>query len=368
MKEYIVLTLNPGSTSMKIGLYRNEEKLFVTNLDLPSDVLAGFTSPREQFAYRKKLVVDEVISHGYRMEDISVFLARCGGMVPCGSGVYAVNELLEEMNSLDKSTTSPQATGCHFVKEFSAEYGGAGYVINDSAVDEFIDVARVTGLKGIWRESYSHSLNQKAAGELAAKAHGLNYSEMNMVVAHLGGGISIGAHQQGKIIDTSNLFGEGPMTPTRAGAIPLGSILIMLMQGKISAKEMLGLSVRHGGGLLNHLGTADGREVEAKIQSGDAYAELIYDGMIYQIGQTIARMAATLEGKIDCIVMTGGLSNSKRIQEGVKKYCGWIAPIDIFAGEYETEAMVNAALRVMRGEECAKEYTGIPTFDPKRFQ
>jgi len=368
MKDYIVLTLNPGSTSMKIGLYKNEEKLFVSNLDLPTDVIAKFTGARDQFYYRKKLVVGEVITHGYRMEDISVFLARCGGMVPCASGVYAVNDLLLEANGLDKTGTTPQATGCHFVKEFFAEYGGAGYVINDAAVDEFVDVARVTGLKGVWRESYSHCLNQKAAGELAAKACGSAYDRMNMIVAHLGGGISIGAHRQGRIIDTSNLFGEGPMSPTRTGAIPLGSILMLLAEGKTSVKELFGLVLRHGGGLLHHLGTADGREVEAWIQNGDAYAELIYDGMIYQIGQTIAKMAASLEGKVDCIVMTGGLSHSKRIQEGVKKYCGWIAPIDVFAGEYETESMVNAALRVMRGEENVKEYTAIPTFDPKRFQ
>jgi len=368
MSDYTIFTLNPGSTSMKIGFFRNEEKLFVTNLDIPADVIQTFSSAYDQYLYRKEMVVNEVRDHGHRMEDVSVFIARAGGMVPCESGIYAVNDLLFQLNDLNSDTTTPQATGCHFVKDFSAEYGGQGYVINDSAVDEFIDVARVTGIKGTWRQSYCHGLSQKAAGELAAKSRGFKYNQMNMVVAHLGGGISIGAHRQGKIIDTSNLLGEGPMTPTRSGAVTLSTVLGMILEGKTSARDLMRISIAYGGGLINHLNTADAREVEARIANGDQYAKLIYEGMIYQIGQTIARMAATLEGKTDCIVMTGGLSNSHYIQEGVKKYCGWIAPIDVFAGDYETESMVNAVLKVMRGEEAVKEYTGIPTFDSSRYQ
>lgn len=367
MKKYTVLTLNPGSTSMKISLYRNEEKLFTTNLDIPADTIKTFSSLYDQYLYRKELVLKEMADHGYRMEDVDVYLARSGGMEPGESGVYAVNDKLMELNDLHQSDRAPQQMGCQFVKDFSETYGGTGYVINDSSVDEFVDVARVTGLKGEWRQTYAHSLNQKAAGDLAAKAAGKRYSDMNMVVAHLGGGVSIGAHRQGKLIDTSNLFGEGPMSPTRTGALPLGTLLLLIVQGKASAKELMGKVLVNGGGLLDHLGTADGREVEKRIEAGDQYAKLIYDGMIYQIGQTIARMAASLEGKVDAIVLTGGMSNSSYIQAGVKKYCEWIAPVEVFAGEYETEAMVNAALCVMSGEDTAKEYTGIPAFDSSRY-
>lgn len=368
MKQYTVLTINPGSTSMKIGLYRDMEELFSKNLEIPNERLAEFPTLYDQYLYRKQMVVDEFAAHGYSLKEVDVYLARAGGMVACESGVYAVNDKLMEMNNLKMEQASAQQMGCQFVTDFTAEYGGKGYVINDSSVDEFIDVARVTGLKGVWRSTVAHSLNQKIVGELATKKLNGNYGDMNLIIAHLGGGISIGAHRKGKMIDTTNLFGEGPLTPTRTGGVPIGDLLLPVIYGKIPADKLLGKCIRHGGGLLDHLGTADGREVEARIANGDEYAKLIYDGMIYQISQSIGKMAVTLEGKTDYIIMTGGMSNSKYIQQGVKEYCQWIAPVEVLAGEYETEAMVTAALRVMRGEDSVKEYTGIPTFDPSRFQ
>ncbi len=368
MKQYTILTINPGSTSMKIGLYRDMEELFSKNLDIPDEKLKTFHTIYDQYLYRKQLIVDEFVAHGFSLKDVDVYLARAGRMVACESGVYAVNDKLMAINDLKQDSTSAQQMGCQFVTDFTNEYGGQGYIINDSAVDEFIDVARVTGLKGVWRSTVAHSLNHKIVGELSAKKLGRNYEDLNLIIAHLGGGISIAAHRKGKMIDTTNLTGEGPLTPTRTGALSVGDLLVPVMSGKISADKLLGKCIRYGGGLLDHLGTADGREVEARIEKGDEYAKLIYDGMIYQISQSIGRMAVTLEGKTDYIIMTGGMSNSKYIQREVKRYCQWIAPVEVFAGEYETEAMVNAALRVMRSEDRVKEYTGIPTFDPSRFQ
>lgn len=369
MTEYTVLTLNPGSTSMKIGLFRNEANLFTSNLEIPADVIKTFATLYDQYLYRKKLVIAEVEKHGFQMNEISVFLARVGGMVPCDGGVYEVNDKLMDFNNIkEKNNLSPQQMGCQFVRDFSKEFCGEGYVINDSAVDEFLDVAHVTGLKGVWRGTYSHTLNQKAVGALAATAFGGKYETSRLIIAHLGGGVSVGAHCNGRMIDSTNLVGEGPMSPTRTGALAVGDVLTQLMEQKSDIKGLFKKSLVNGGGLIGHLGTADGREVEKRIADGDQYAKLIYNGMIYQIGQSIASKAASLEGHVDGIVLTGGMANSHYIQEGIGKYCKWIAPIYVYAGEYETEAMVNAALKVMRGEEAVKKYTGEPAFDSSRYQ
>ncbi len=364
-----ILTINPGSTSMKIALFQDKEELFLENLEIPTETLKQFTSMADQYVYRKEMVIDQMKEHGYDMADVDMFLAR-GAMEASPAGIFAVNVKLMKMNDLALPTTVPQSMGCIFVHDFEAEYGGKGYVINEGAIDEFEDVARVTGVKDLWRMPHAHSLNQKAAGEKAAEEDGKAYEDLNMVVAHLGGGITIGAHRKGRMIDTSNLMGDGPMTPNRSGALPVGTILIDIMYGKRDAKSLMKMVMTSsgGGGLTGHLGTADGRQIEKTIADGNKYAKLIYDGMIYQISQTIARMAAALEGRVDYIVLTGGLANSSYIQDGVKKYAGWIAPVKVFAGEYETEAMVNAALRVANGEDTVKEYTGLPVFDPEKYK
>lgn len=318
MSEYTVLTINPGSTSMKIGLFRDEEKIFVSNMDIATDIIKTFATLYDQYLYRKKLVIEEVEKNGLKMSEISVFLARVGGMVPCESGVYAVNDKLMEFNNIkEKSNLSPQQMGCQFVRDFSKEFGGEGYVINDSAVDEFLDVAHVTGLKGVWRGTYTHALNQKAAGAMAATAFGGKYDLARLIIAHLGGGVSIGAHCNGRMIDSTNLLGEGPMSPTRTGALAVGDVLSQLMEQKSDIKSLFKQSLVNGGGLVGHLGTSDGREVEKRIVDGDRYAKFVYDGMIYQIGKSIASMAACLEGSVDGIVLTGGMANSNYIQDGV---------------------------------------------------
>lgn len=241
-------------------------------------------------------------------------------------------------------------------------------VINDAAIDEFQDVARVTGIKGIWRSTSAHSLNQKAAADMAAESVGKTAGELNLVVAHLGGGISIGAHSHGKMIDTTNLMGDGPMSANRSGAMTIGDLCTWMLKKQMGPMDAMKKCLGNGTGLLDHLGTTDGREVERMIADGNEYAKLIYDGMIYQIAQSIARMAAAMKGQVDYIVMTGGLSNSTYIQAAVKDYCGWIAPILIFAGEYEAEAMVNAAVKVLDGTEPLKTFDNIPVFNAKKFK
>ncbi len=370
MADIKILTINPGSTSMKVSMFQNKTEIFTENMEIPAATIKEFKSLQDQYVYRREMILDKVKEKGFSMKDVDVYVARAGGMEPCAGGIYSVNKTLLKLNDLNLPTSVPQSMGCIFVHDFEVEYGGKGYVINEGAVDEFEDVARVTGLKGLWRTPHAHSLNQKAAGAEAAKAEGKTYEDLNMVVAHLGGGITIGAHRKGRMIDTSNLMGEGPLTPNRTGALPVGRIAIDIMMQQRNVKDVMKavMTSSGGGGLVGYLGTADGREVEKRIQAGDTYAKLVYDGMIYQISQTIASMAAALEGKADCIVLTGGMANSKYVQEGVKKYCGWIAPVKVFAGEFETEAMIDAVLKAVRGETPVQEYTGIPVFDPAKYE
>lgn len=362
-----ILIINPGSTSTKSALYIGKEQQYSSNTVLSPEILEQYPKPGMQLKSRMELVEQDVLAHGFKMEDIDAFMGRSGGL-SCGAeaGAYEVNDAILNTHPLETMMAGSEL-GSHMVKGFAEKYGGQAMVINDASIDEFQDVARVTGIKGVWRSTSAHSLNQKAAADLAAESVGRQVSELNMVVAHLGGGISIGAHSYGRMIDTTNLMGDGPMSVNRSGGMCVGDICTWMLKNQVSPMDAMKKCLGNGTGLLDHLGTTDGREVEKRIADGDTYAQLIYDGMIYQICQSIARMAGALKGRVDYIVMTGGLSNSKYIQNKVKEYCGWIAPILIFAGEYEAEAMVNAALKILDGTEPLKVFHNIPVFDSGKF-
>lgn len=362
-----ILIINPGATSTKSALYIGKEKQYASNVEFPKDLWENYPKPGMQVDARMALVEQDVLAHGFKMEEIDVFMGRSGGF-SCGAaaGAYEVNEAVMAVHPLETMMAGSEL-GCHMVKGFADKYGGKAMVINDASIDEFQDVTRVTGVKGVWRSTAAHSLNQKAAAELAAESVGKQATDLNMVVAHLGGGISIGAHCHGRMIDTTNLLGDGPMSANRSGALSVADVCGPILKGKMSAGELMKKCLGNGTGLLGHLGTTDGREVEQMIADGNEYAKLIYDGMIYQIAQSIARMAIAMKGQVDYIVMTGGLANSRYIQTAVQEYCGWIAPTLVFAGEYEAEAMVSTALKVLDGTELLRIFDNIPVFDTKRF-
>lgn len=362
-----ILIINPGSTSTKSALYIGKEKQYSSNVELSQELLEKYPKPGMQVEARMKLVEQDVLAHGFKMEEIDAFMGRSGGF-SCGAeaGAYEINDAVLKCHPRETMMAGSEL-GCHMAKGFADKYGKKAMVINDAAIDEFQDVARVTGIKGIWRSTSAHSLNQKAAADLAAESVGKQAADLNMVVAHLGGGISIGAHSHGRMIDTTNLMGDGPMSANRSGAMSIGDLCTWMLKKQMTPMDVMKKCLGNGTGLLDHLGTTDGREVEKMIAEGNEYAKLIYDGMIYQIAQSIARMAAAMRGQVDYIVMTGGLSNSKYIQAAVQEYCGWIAPILIFAGEYEAEAMVNAAIKVLDGSEPLKVFDNIPVFDTKKF-
>jgi butyrate kinase len=254
----------------------------------------------------------------------------------------------------------PANLGPQLAYEFAKQYGAKAFVVNPPDVDEFDDVARVCGLASFVRGSSIHALNQKEVALRYAKSVNKRYEELNLIVCHIGGGISVTAHRRGRMVDSNDIArGEGPMTPTRSGALPAAPLISLCFSGKFTEKEMQDKVIKNGG-LIDHLGTSDCRKVVDRAKAGDSYAALVFNAMIYQIAKEIGARAIALKGQVDAIVLTGGISYSEEVVEGIRDYAGWLAPIATYPGEHEMEALAYGALRVLREEEIPREYTGIP--------
>lgn len=361
-----ILAVNPGSTSTKIALFEDYEQLFSTNLNLEGiDYQSSDGMGNLKKLYQR--VVEEVTEHGYDMHDIDAYAARSGPMGSSPCGVFELNDLLlEKCRAIENGHVHASYYTPPLVKRLSEEFGRKAYVLNAQNADELDTLARFTGLVGVWRKSALHVLNHKEVGVRVAEAVGKNYNDANLIVAHMGGGISVVAHQKGRMIDYSGSGGEGPIAPTRSGTIPCMALLELAFSGKYTKQELL-TKTNVTGGLMDHLGTADAREIERRIQTGDEYAKMTYDAMIYQIAKNIGAMGVTLAGKVDAIALTGGLSNSKYLVESIRTRTGWIAPIYVFPGEYEMECLSSSVLQVLKGQERAKVYTGHPVFDPEKL-
>lgn len=363
MKPYKVFAINPGSTSTKIAMFEGDKEVFSKNVSHDAEKLKEFKEISDQFDYRKETILKELAEAGQTLEGVDAFSARGGGLVNIEGGVYQVGEKLLEHARVGYTVKHPASLGAQLADAFAKEYGGVAFVVNPPDVDEFTDVARVTGLKGIYRESRIHALNQKEIGIRYAAKLGKKYEDLNLIICHIGGGISVTAHNHGKMVDSNDIAnGDGPMAPTRCGQLPVKDVVTMCFSGKYTEKEMRE-KITKTGGLVDHLGTSDAREVTEMIKNGNQYAKLIYDAMIYEIGKTAGSMAAVLCGKVDGIIFTGGISHDKYVVEKLTKMLGFIAPITVMAGEFEMEALAAGAIRVLSGKEEAKIYTGIPVWN-----
>lgn len=363
MKEYKVFAINPGSTSTKIAMFEGGKETFSENVTHDAEKLKTFKEISDQFEYRRETILEKLEAAGQTLEGVDAFSARGGGLVNVEGGVYKVEEKLLEHAREGYTVKHPATLGAQLADAFSKEYGGAAFVVNPPDVDEFCDEARVTGLKGIYRESRIHALNQKEIGIRYGEKIGRPYEELNLIICHIGGGISVTAHRQGRMVDSNDIAnGDGPMAPTRCGQLPVKDVIAMCFSGKFTEKEMRD-KVTKTGGLVDHLGTSDAREVEKMIAEGDTYAKLIYDAMIYEIGKTAGAMAAVLKGKVDAIILTGGISHDKYVAEYLKDMLSFLAPVEVMAGEFEMEALAAGAVRVLDGQEKAKHYTGIPVWN-----
>jgi butyrate kinase len=361
-KKYKVFAVNPGSTSTKIALFEDDRNIFSANVSHDAARLKEFKDISEQLPYRRETILSELAKDNINLEGIDAFVGRGGGLVGVEGGTYAVNEIMLNHARTGFSVKHPANLGSQLAYDFAMTYGGKAFVVNPPDVDEFQPVARITGFADVFRESRGHPLNQKETGIRYAAEIGRRYEDLNLVISHIGGGVTVTAHEKGRMVDSNDVInGDGPMAPTRAGSLPAVALIKLCFSGKYTEKELYDRITKNGG-LVDHLGISDVREVLKRIEDGDERAKLVYDAMIYQIGKNIGAYAAVLKGSVDAILISGGLANDPYLIRKIKDMAGNIAPIRVYAGEFEMEALANGAIRVLDGREQVKTYTGIPVW------
>ncbi|MHC1719842.1 MAG: butyrate kinase [Clostridiaceae bacterium] len=354
--DYKMLIINLGSTSTKIAVYKNLEEKFKESINHSQDELNKFQDIWGQKDFRKEKIMNALKENGYKIADFRCIACRGGNVKPIPGGTYLVNaEMIADIRS-EKYGVHPTGVGNIIAYEFGRESGIPVVTADPPVTDELCRMARYSGVKEIPRISSFHALNQKRTGRKIAEELGRNYSDTNLIVVHLGGGISVGAHENGMVIDVNNaLDGEGPFSPERAGTVPAGDLIRMCFSGKFSEKQMI-KKVKGNGGLMSYLGTNSGLEVEDRIKNGDKYANEVFEAMAYKVSKEIGAAAAVLKGKADAIVLTGSLAYSERLVNWIKERTGFIAPIYLCPGENEMVSLAENALRYLKGEEEAKLY------------
>lgn len=355
-KEYKILVVNPGSTSTKIAVFKNEEEVFTRVISHSAEELKAFGRIYEQYGFRKKLVLETLEEEGVLLESLDALVGRGGNMKPVEGGTYSINEQM--LRDLEQGVMGqhPSNLGAVIVSEIAGQLGLPAYVVDPVVVDELEDIARISGIPEIERKAKDHPLNQKAAARRAAAELGREYRELNLLVAHLGGGISLGVHKKGRIADVNNVLdGDGPFSPERSGGLPVGSLVDLCFSGRYTRAEIM-RKIVGSGGMVAYLGTNDVREVRRRIKAGDSYARLIYEAMAYQIAKEIGAGATVLKGQVDAIVLTGGIANDEELVGWIKERVGFIAPVKVYPGESEMKALAQGALRVLRGQEEVRIY------------
>lgn len=353
---YKLLIINPGSTSTKIGVYEDEKEVFVETLRHSSDEIAKYSSIFEQKEFRKEVIMNVLKENNFDVNTLDAVVGRGGMLKPMAGGTYEVND--ELINDLKDGVQGQHASnlGGILANEIAKEVGGRAFIVDPVVVDELENVARISGVPELPRKSKFHALNQKAVAKRYGKESGIGYNNLNLIVVHMGGGVSVGAHRLGQVIDVNNaLDGDGPFSPERAGAVPVGDLIKMCFSGKYTEAEVYSKIVGKGG-YVAYLNTNDARDVLKAKEEGNEYAQLIYDAFIYQICKSIGEMATVLKGEVDGIILTGGIAYSPIVVNDIKERVEWISDIKVYPGEDELLALAQGAIRVLSGEEEAKEY------------
>ncbi|WP_211204206.1 butyrate kinase [Thermoanaerobacter italicus] len=357
MVLFLILVINPGSTSTKVAVFKDKEPVFTETLRHSSEELAKYKNIIDQFEFRTQAILNMLKEKGISLSEIDAIVGRGGLLKPIESGTYIVNEkMIEDLKKAERGEHASNLGGI-IAYTLAKEHDIEAYIVDPVVVDELEDIARITGMPEIEKSSIFHALNQKAIARRLAADLNKKYEEVNLIIAHLGGGISIGAHKHGRVVDVNDaLNGEGPFSPERAGALPVLDLVKLCYSGKYTYQEMKKRLIGQGG-IVAHLGTNDVREVYKKIEEGDKKAELVLEAMAYQTAKEIGAMAVVLKGQVDAIGITGGIAYNedfvKRISERVK----FIAPIYVYPGEDEMSALAQGAYRVLSGEEKAKMYS-----------
>ncbi|MBU0488484.1 MAG: butyrate kinase [Bacteroidetes bacterium] len=357
MRNYFILAINPGSTSTKIAIFNDEKLLFLKNINHQISDLEPFPTIFDQFEFRKNIIMKELQEAEFDLTTLDMVMGRGGLMKPISGGVYKVNEkMIEDL----KHPMGQHASnlGGVIAFEIAKEIGDIdAYIVDPTCVDELEEIARISGLPELPRISFLHTLNQKAVARRFAREHAVRYEDIDLIVAHLGGGTTVGAHRKGRIVDVNNgLHGDGPLSPMRPGTLPAGQLARLCFSGKHTLEEIM-KKLRSQGGLVAYLGTNNAKEIEARIVDGDEHAKLIYDAMIYQIVKEIGSLAtAVFHGDLNAILLTGGVAYSSYVIDQITEAVNWIAPVCVFPGEDEMNSLAYNGLMVLKGELEVKEY------------
>ncbi|KUP07345.1 butyrate kinase [Bacillus coahuilensis m2-6] len=355
-EQFRILVINPGSTSTKIGVFDNDDVVFEKTLRHDSDEINQYPSIIDQYEFRKTTILHALDEEGINVSKLSAVCGRGGLLRPIEGGTYEVNEQM--LQDLRKGYSGQHASnlGGIIANEIAGALNIPSFIVDPVVVDELSDVARVSGFSLIERKSIFHALNQKAVARRVAKELNKSYEELNLIVTHMGGGITVGAHKGGKVIDVNNgLHGDGPFSPERAGTVPAGDLVDLCFSGDFYREEIMKKLVGQGG-LVGYLGTNDAIQVEKRIEKGDEKAKLVYDAMAYQVAKEIGSASAVLQGQVDAIILTGGLAYGKDFVSTIVQQVSWIADVMVKPGENELQALAEGALRVLTGEEKAKVY------------
>ncbi|WP_071395701.1 butyrate kinase [Bacillus tuaregi] len=357
-QKYRILIINPGSTSTKIAVFENEISIWEKNIKHEIEATESYSNIMEQFTFRKDSILQTLHTEGINLSNLEAVCARGGLLRPIEGGTYEVNE--EMLVDLRKGYSGEHASnlGGLLAHDIAKGLNIPAYIVDPVVVDEMDEIARISGLPMIERKSIFHALNHKAVAYRVVKEMNRRYEDVNLIVTHMGGGITIGAHKQGRVIDVNNgLLGEGPFCPERAGAVPVGDIVDLCFSTEFSKEEIMKLLVGKGG-FIGYLGTNDPDAIEARIAAGDKKANLIYSAMAYQIAKEIGAASVVLAGCVDGIILTGELASRDILVKEISERVSWIADVYVHPGENELLALAEGALRILRGEEAAKEYFG----------
>lgn len=357
MEAVQILAINPGSTSTKIAVFEGTVPVFIQTIRHSQEELEKFNAVSEQFSFRKTLILDQLKDADIPLANIKIVMGRGGLLKPVKSGVIAVNEKM--IHDLQTAAFGEHASnlGGLIASDIALSLPNAkAYISNPVVVDELDDLARLSGHPLLPRRSIFHALNQKAVARQHAKSILKKYEDLNLIVVHLGGGVTVGAHKKGMVVDVNQgLDGDGPFSPERSGTLPVGDLVRLCFSGKYSEKEVLKM-ITGKGGLVAYLGTNSALDVEQRAASGDEQAKLIYDGMAYQVGKEVGGMGAVLNFKIDGILITGGIAYDKYFVNQIISYCYRIAPVHVYPGEDEMKALAMNGLRIIHGETQVMEY------------
>ncbi len=350
-----ILAVNPGNTSTKIGIFEDTKCIFVRNIQHGDEELRKFSSVMLQKDYRTECILSEIEKERFDLRTLNCVVGRGGLLRALKSGTYLINENM--LSDLRKAERGEHASnlGAIIAYEIASKYNIPSYIVDPVAVDEMDEIARISGFAEIERESLLHALNTKAVAKRYARDTGRKYEELRLIVAHLGSGISISAHTGGRMVDVLNPRDEGPFSPDRSGGLPALKLAKLCFSGKYDYKT-LEKRLFGEGGIYSYLGTRDLRKVMEMIDSGDQKARMIFDAMVYQISNYIGYMAPVLKGRIDCIILTGGMANEKRLTDAISERISFLGNIEVFPGEDELQALAEGAYRVIKNEEQVMIY------------